>query len=195
MVHMAPVKPPVADPWWDYVRRSAAALQRGDAPPQIAVHGPILDHDEQARVHATAEVSRLCAGDGSYQRTSLLLVGSLGLTLGVLAAQGIVNGRRRRRAERDLIPSWRMRQAAKVLITNQRLLCPAIDGTMLSFWFDYVSEFHPNLQARSVVFAFGDECAPLRLDGAAVPALALWSAVGIYGPNWSADPRLAAVLP
>lgn len=34
----------------------------------------------------------------------------------------------------------------------------------------------------------------MRLQGPATPAIALWSAVQVYGDAWKTDPRLAALL-
>jgi hypothetical protein len=184
----------LADPWWDYARRCAAALVAGLDPPAVTVYGPILDDDEQARLSTTAGVSRLLAGDGSYRHGSLLLFGSPGFTLGMLAAQGLVNRRRRRQAERDEIPAWRAHRVGNVVVTDQRIMCSASDGTLLDFWFGDVTEFYPDLTSRTAVFAFGEDCAPLRIDGAAAPAVALWAAVGLYGYRWTSDVRLQPLL-
>lgn len=184
-----------SDPWWDYARGCAQALAQGIEPAPITVYGPIFDEDEQPRICTTTQVSRLLGGDGTYAHTSLLMLGNPAVTIGALAAQGVINHRRRRHARRDLMPQWRHRHAATVVVTDQRLMCSAADGTMVDFWFTAITEFYPDLATRSVVFAFGDECAPLRFDGPAAPALALWSAVGLYGPRWVDDVRLAPLVP
>jgi hypothetical protein len=184
-----------SDPWWDYSRRCAAdALADGVEPPAVAVYGPILADDERARLCTTAGVSRLLAGDGTYRHSSLLLFGTPGFTLGMLAAQGFVNRRRRRQARRDEIPAWRSHRIATTIVTDRRIMAGATDGTLLDFWFIDVTEFHPDLASRTVVFAFGDDCAPLRIDGPAAPAVALWTAVGIYGHRWAEDVRLQPLL-
>lgn len=178
------------DPWWRYTYECATALINGVEPPPATVYGPVLEDDERPRLCTTAGISRLLAGDGSYQRSSLLLFGTAGLTLGMLAAQGIVNHRRRQRARRDQLPAWRLHRAGTVIVTDRRIMCSGTDGALLDFWFGAVTEFYPDLAARTIVLAFGDECAPLRLDGAAAPAVALWTAVGLYGDQWVNDPRL-----
>jgi hypothetical protein len=184
------------DPWWDYACAAANALSKGLPPPIISVHGPVLDSDEQPRLTAPAQISRLVAGDGSYQRSTAMLLGSPMLTLSVLGAQGILNFRRRQRAHRDTIPTWRLHRLGTVLITDQRLICPAADGTeLLSFWFTNATEYHPNVAQRTLELAFSTvECEPLRLGGPAVPALALWTAVAIYGHDWINDDRLHPLL-
>ena len=182
------------DPWWGYAQGCAAALTSGVEPPVVAVYGPVLDDDERPRLCTTAGVSRLLAGDGSYRDTSLLLFGSAGLMLGMLAAQGFVNHRRRRQARRDALPAWRSYRLATVVVTDRRIMCSALDGTLLDFWFADVTEFYPDLASRTAVFAFGEDCAPLRISGAAAPAVALWSAVGLYGYRWADDVRLQPLL-
>ncbi len=188
------LQPRSADPWWDYATASAAALQQGYTPPAVPIYGPVLEPDESVYLQAPAQYSRLLAGDGSYRRNSTILLGSLGFTLAVLAAQGAVNHRRRRRAERDMEPAWGNHRTIPVTVTTHRLLCPSAEGRLLTFWFAYATEFYPDLHHRSVTYAFGNHCDPLRLEGPAAPAQALWSAVEILGPSWSDDPRFAPLL-
>ena len=183
-----------SDPWWDYAQHCAAALVADIEPPAVAVYGPILEDGEQARLCTTAGVSRLLAGDGTYEHGSLMLFGSPGFTLGMLAAQGLVNRHRRRQAERDEIPTWRSYRVGTVVITDRRIMCSTSDGTLLDFWFGDVTEFYPDLASRTVVFAFGEDCAPLRIDGAAAPAVALWAGVGLYGYRWTHDVRLQPLM-
>lgn len=178
------------DPWWRYTQGCATALICGTEPPAVTVYGPVLEEDERPRVCTTAGISRLLTGDGSYRRSSLLLFGTPSVTLGMLAAQGFVNHRRRQQARREQIPAWRLQRVGTVIVTDRRIMCSGIEGTLLAFWFDGVTEFYPDLAARTVVFAFGDQCEPLRIEGAAAPAVALWSAVGIYGDRWVYDQRL-----
>lgn len=181
---------PAPDPWWRYTQDCAAALIGGVEPPMVSVYGPVLGQDECPRLCTTAGISRLIAGDGSYKRSSLLLFGTPGLTLGMLAAQGFVNHRRRQQARRDQIPAWRLHRQGTVIVTDQRIMCSGIDGNLLHFWFDDVTEFYPDLASRTVILAFGEQYAPLRIDGAAAPAIALWSAVGLYRERWVDDQRL-----
>lgn len=182
------------DPWWSYAHACATALYRGEPAPSVNVYGPVLEDGEAARVCTTAMSSRLNAGDGSYQRSSTFLLGSPAVMVGVLAAQGFMNHRRRKQAERDIVAQWRDPRQATVVVTDERLMCSGPDGTLLDFWFEHVTEFYPDLLARSVTFAFGDRCSPLRLDGPAAPAIALWCAHAIYGPAWVNDGRFAPLL-
>lgn len=187
--------PQVSDPWWAYAQGAAAALAQGIAPPEVAVYGPILHEDEYAYLCTTASTSRLLAGDGTYRHTSLMALGSAKFMVGMLAAQGFINHRRRKAAQREAVPSWQLHQVGTVILTDRRMICTGSDGSLLEFWFSHVTEFYPDLRARSIVLAFGEDCAPLRIDGPAVPAIALWAAVGIYGDRWINDARLHPLVP
>lgn len=184
----------VHDPWWEYARGCAEALRAGTPAPSIAVYGPILNPDEQARLCTTAISSRLVAGDGSYQRSSTFVMGTPLLMAGMLAAQGVTNSRRRKQAQRDEVPQWREQHQCTVIVTDDRLMCSRSDGTFNDFWFGYVTEFYPDLAARTVTFAYGDRCVPLKLTGPATVAIALWSARALYGPAWINDIRLHSLL-
>lgn len=183
------------DPWWEYAAGAAAALLAGYEPPALPTFGPVLQSDESVYIQTEAHYSRLRGGgDGHYGRSRTMILGGVGLTLGMLAAQGIMDRRQRRRIERDQVPAWRDQCYVPVTVTTHRLLCPAFDGQLESFWFVHATEFYPDLAQRSVTLAFGDEYEPLRLTGPAAPAIALWSAVEILGPRWHEDVRLHPLL-
>lgn len=57
-----------------------------------------------------------------------------------------------------------------------------------------VTEFYPDLASRTVVFAFGEDCVPLRIAGPAAAAVALWAGVGLYGYRCVHDVRLQPLL-
>jgi hypothetical protein len=183
-----------SDPWWEYASGCAVALDAGEPAPSIAVYGPILNQDEHARLCTTAISSRLVAGDGSYQRSSSFVLGSPWLMAGMLAAQGLANSRRRKQAQRDEVAQWREQHHCTVIVTDERLMCSRSDGTFIDFWFGYVNEFYPDLQSRTVTFAYGERCVPLRLAGPATVAIALWSALALYGPAWINDIRMHPLL-
>lgn len=186
--------PIVSDPWWEYARGCAAALNAGSPAPSIAVYGPILNPDEHAQLCTTAISSRLVSGDGYYERSSAFVLGSPWLMAGMLATQGVTNRRRRKQAQRDEMPQWREQHQCTVIVTDERLMCSRSDGTFIDFWFGYVTEFYPDLHSRTVTFAYGERCVPLQLAGPATVAIALWSARALYGPAWINDIRLHPLL-
>ena len=177
-----------------YARGCAAALRAGYQPPALAIYGPVMYPEEVPLLSAPAGHARLIGGDGQYRHTSLLLLGSPAVVVAGLAAQGFINHRRRRQARRDAVSCWLPCGEATVIATTQRLLCNRTDDGWISFWFQDVDEFYPELQHYAVTIGFAENCATLRLHGPAIRTLALWSAVGILGDRWADDPRLAALL-
>ena len=59
---------------------------------------------------------------------------------------------------------------------------------------DSITGFYPDLDTWTAVLATGDGYPPVRLQGPAVPLVALWTATAVLGERWAHDPRLAALL-
>lgn len=184
------------DPWWDYARGCATALTRGREPPAHPMHGLLLEPGELVRHHATAHYSRLQRGPAAQHRgRAPIMAYNPMLMMGTMAAQAIADRRRNQQDAKQSQPEWRLTRPASVLTTTQRIMCNRPDGGWLSFWYHDLAEHHIDLPTRTLVMAFNhDQCAPVRLQGPATPAIALWSAVQVYGGAWKTDPRLAALL-
>ena len=184
------------DPWWDYAHGCATALAQGREPPAHPMHGLLLEPGELVRTHATAHYSRLQRGPAAQHggRAPIMAYNPM-LMMGTMAAQAIADRRRNRQDAKQSQPEWRLERNASVLTTTQRIMCNRPDGGWLSFWYQDLAEHHIDLPTRTLVMAFNhDQCAPLRLQGPATPAIALWSAVQVYGDAWKTDPRLAPLL-
>ncbi|MDH6279112.1 hypothetical protein [Prescottella agglutinans] len=179
--------------WWTYAVECARQIRAGSPPPALTVHGLVMGHGERPIVEGTAEYSRYWAGDGTYYRTSSFAIGSPALVLGSIAGTMIANSNAKRAAERNATLMWREHQPIRFLVTNHRVLCHTATKGWLSFYFNAVTEFHPDLHGWSLVLAFQDT-APLALSGPAAPALALWCGHGILGERWVTDPRMAPLL-
>lgn len=179
--------------WWDYAHQIARALWAGDPIPTIGVHGPVLEGDEAAYLFATATYSRFAAGDDRYDALNVVVLARPAITAGTLALQGIVNHRRKAAARRAAAPQWRATRDVHVVATSERLLTNTAAG-WISFWHDAVTEFYVDLYGWTMTLGFGDQCPPLKLTGLPVPAISVLSAYRIYGNQWSADPRLSALL-
>ncbi len=183
------------DPWWDYTHGCAQALRQGREPPAHPVHGLLLEPGETVRNHASVQYSRLEPGRTAQPgaRAPVMAYNPV-MMMGSMAVQGIADARRNRQASQQSQPEWRLTRPASVLTTDQRVMCNRPDGGWLSFWYQDLSEHHIDLSTRTLVMAFDqDQCAPVRLQGPAMPAIALWSSVGIYGDAWKDDPRLSAL--
>ena len=163
---------------------------RGIAPPVIDIYGPVLDNDEDGLLDTEMTYSRLYGGDGSYHRSDMLVLGRPALMAGVLAANAVVNHRRKVAARRESEVCWRDSQPARVWVTTHRLVCDTTYG-LVSFHYDAATEFYPDLDNWTLTLGFDDSCPPLRLSGPAAPAVCLWAATAILGDRWLRDPRLA----
>jgi hypothetical protein len=182
--------------WWTYARVAAqsAYYNHSFAPSRIEIYGPVLDPDEAALLNTHATYSRFHGEDGSYQHFDLFAVGRPSVMIGVMAGNAILNARRKAKARDAATPRWRSQQPCQIIVTNHRLLCHIAARGWLSFYYDAVTEFHPDLNAWTLTLGFDDQCAPLRISGPPVPALSLWAAIGIEGPRWHNDPRLSPLL-
>lgn len=180
----------------DYAHGCATALAHGRQPPAHPVHGLLLQPGEQVRNHATAQYSRLQSGPAAPtgHRAPIMAYNPV-LMMGTMAVQAVADARRHRHNARQAQPEWRLTRPASVITTTERIMCNRPDGGWLSFWYQDLAEHHIDLPRRTLVMAFAhDQCAPVRLQGPAVPAIALWSAVQVYGDAWKTDPRLSALL-
>ena len=184
------------DPWWDYAHGCATALTQGREPPAHPVHGLILEPGEWVRTHAPAVYSRLQRGPAADRGARApIMAYNPTLMLGTMAVQALAERRRNRHDAQQAQPEWRMTRPASVITTTERIMCNRPDGGWLSFWYQDLTEHHIDLPRRTLVLAFHhQQCAPVRLQGPATPAIALWSAVQVYGDAWKTDPRLTALL-
>ena len=144
----------------------------------------------------TAQVtySRFYGGDGTYQDSDLFVIGHPAVMIGSLALNAALKARRKAKARDAATPRWRSDPACQIIATNERLLCHIAARGWLSFYYDAVSEFHPDLHAWTLTLGFDDQCSPLRISGPPVPALSLWAAIGIEDHRWHNDPRLRPLL-
>lgn len=179
--------------WWEYACRSARLHRDGHPPPEIAVHGLILEKTERALLMTNATYTRRYGSNGTYYRQSIFAFGHPAVVAGALAGTALVNSARKRAAQQAAQVSWRDQQEVDVLVTDRRLFCNTRQRGWMSFWFNSVAELYPNLDDWSLTLGFRS-ATPLRLAGPAAPALALWTSVGVLGSRWTGDPRLASLL-
>ncbi len=190
-----PAQPP-KDPWqwwWDQARLSAQAFLAGHIPSEIAIFGPVLDDDERGLLEADVDVSFFYGGTGQYARSDYFVVGRPAVMVGALAVNAAINRRRKIAAQRDAEPTWRDRQTAHLWSTTHRLIWDRGQGVE-SLAYCEITGFYPDLDTWTAVLATGDGYPPVRLQGPAVPLVALWTATAVLGERWAHDPRLGALL-
>lgn len=179
--------------WWQYARHSARCWLNGIAPPVIDIHGPVLDDDEHGLLEADMAYSRLYGGDARYRRSDVIVLGRPAVMAGVLAVSAVTNHRRKVAARREAEVCWRDAQLTHVWVTTHRLIVAGTFG-LASFYYESVTEFHPDLDNWSLTLGFDESCPPLRLSGPASPAICLWAGTAILGDRWLRDPRLGRLV-
>ncbi|MCV7419318.1 hypothetical protein H7K45_02080 [Mycobacterium yunnanensis] len=180
-----------ATTWWRYAIDCARTLRAHRQPPAVDVWGPILAPGEHGLMPVgNLAYSRLYGGDGRYHQSNLFVFGKPEFVLGALGVNALVNHQRRAEAQRRAAVQWRDHQVAPVFVTSARLWCSVARHGWISFSLNDILEFHPDLDNWALTLSFRGAVVPLRLQGPAAPAVALWVAVGVFGDQWARDPRL-----
>lgn len=166
-------------------------LAAGGDPVELPPSALRLNHDEAAYADAIVGYARFYGMNVSYERSSMLLLGSASFVAAGLAANAIANSSAKRRAEAMAATQWRDHAHAHTVLTNQRILAD-FRGSWLSFWHEGVVEFQGDLGQWLIVLRYqvGD---PLMLHGPAVPWFAVLIARLVYGPRGLQLPVLAPI--
>ncbi|WP_424467226.1 hypothetical protein [Pseudoclavibacter helvolus] len=128
---------------------------------------------------APATYGRYYGRDVSYSTTSGFFFGNPAFVVAGLAVTAMGNASAKSRAEREAAEQWREWQTARVLVSNQRLVCFA-GGRWLSFWYSGVVVSYPSMRDRSLTLQFGD-AEPLMLIGEHVPLAIVMATYSMHG--------------
>jgi len=79
-------------------------------------------------------------GDGSYDRGDFFVVGRPAVMAGALAANAVLNHRRKVAARREAETRWRDTQTARVWVTTERLICNSAAHGLISLY--YYADLH-----------------------------------------------------
>lgn len=182
-----------AEVWTEYARSAATALRNRTPLPGIEVYGPVLRTGERALFQGDVNYARMYGGDGTYNTTGLFVLGNPAVMLGSFAAAGIINHRRKARARREAAVQWRDHQRVGFIATTHRLMIHTGRGWG-NFAYGAITEFYPDLENWNLTMGFGGQCAPLLLNGAPVPAVAVIAAAATMPDRWMDDPRLRTLV-
>ncbi len=115
----------------EHGRQLAAFFRAGNEPESRP--SPIALYPNERYYHgAPVQVWQWIGGDGTYERTSGVAIGSIRFMAAYYAINAISNASARSRARRDLQPRWRVLGNAVVHLTNFRM---AVQG--LSVWWEF----------------------------------------------------------
>lgn len=171
-----------AQSYWDGAKDLTRMLAVDQVPTAGAVWGVVLQQGEQMIIDAPADYARYYGTDSVYQHTSGFFFGSTSFVVAAYGANALANASRRRSAEQAAQTQWREIQQARVIVTDQRVLCQRADGRWLSFWYGGATAVYPEPENWNIVFDFPDT-EPLMLHGPAAPYACVAAVYGIYGSD------------
>ncbi|PPF45533.1 hypothetical protein C5B85_08185 [Pseudoclavibacter sp. AY1F1] len=128
---------------------------------------------------APATYARYYGRDVAYSTSSGFFFGHPAFVVAGLAVTAMGNASAKSQAQREAAEQWREWQTARVLVSNQRLVCCA-GGRWLSFWYSGVVASYPSLRDRTLTLQFG-EGEPLMLVGDHVPLAIVMATYSMHG--------------
>jgi hypothetical protein len=129
-----------------------------------------------------ADYSRYYGQDVTYATRGGFFYGHPTFVLAGIAATAIGNASRRSSAQAQAQTQWRDFQPARVIVTNQRLVCWA-DGRWLTFSYSAMTAVYPEVDHWALVCEFGDVAVPLRLTGVSAPLISVMTILLTHGPD------------
>jgi hypothetical protein len=159
---------------------------------QLAVLPPNavrLKPDEVLYADAMLGYARYYGTTVSYERSSMLLLGSASFVAAGMAANAMMNSSAKQRAAAQAATQWRDHAQVRTMLTNQRLMCD-YGGEWLSFWHEGVVEFQGDMAQWLFVLRY-QVGHPIMLHGPATPWFAVSVAHLVYGPHGLRLPVLA----
>lgn len=175
--------------WWGAGRELTRQLVAGTPPVPLTVWGLVLAPGEVAYLaDAPVFYSRFCALDSGpvAPGRSVYYLGGRGGESGAMLVAAttslIVETVELRRARDAAQTRWRLHQHTRAFATDRRLVILSQDR-WLSFSYSTVLGFYPDLEHGQVTLEFTGTCAPVRLQGPAVPWIAALLCWALHGPD------------
>ncbi|WP_166969336.1 hypothetical protein [Brevibacterium atlanticum] len=109
-----------------------------------------------------AKYARFYGQDVTYRTAGTIAMGSPLFVIGAMIGSSVGNANARAQAQRQAAAQWREIQYVDVLVTDRRLIIP-VGGRMLSFYYNALAAFYPDLDAMTLTLDFGDNTEPLQL--------------------------------
>ena len=138
------------------------ALMRGDRLSAMENFNLNLEPGEGIVDQYRAKYARFYGQNMTYQTGGVFAMGSPLFVAGAIIGSAVGNANARARAQRMAAAQWREIQYVDVLVTERRLIIP-IGGRTLSFYFNAVTAFFPEIDAMTLTLDFGDRTEPMQL--------------------------------
>jgi hypothetical protein len=171
---------------WTHAQALRASLIAREIPAAIRVWEVVPNPGEVMFFDFSADYARYYGRDVTYSQSGGFFFGHPAFVLAGLAATSIGNTSRRNAAVTASQATWRERQPARVVVTNQRLVCHA-GGHWLSFPFSSMTAVYPEVDRWTLICEFGDSAEPLLLAGPQSALISVMTVLLTYGADAVAE--------
>jgi hypothetical protein len=171
---------------WSRAQVLRSSLIAREVPPAIRVWEVVPNAEEVMFFDLSAEYARYYGRDVQYSQSTGFFFGHPAFVIAGLAATGIGNARRRNAAVTASQATWRELQPARVIVTNQRLVCHA-GGQWLSFPYSSMTAVYPEVDRWALICEFGGTAEPLLLAGPDATLICVMTVLLTHGPDAVAD--------
>ncbi|MGO4784358.1 hypothetical protein [Cryobacterium sp. W22_MBD10_FK3] len=171
---------------WSQAQALRASLIAREVPPAIRVWEVVPNAGEVMFFDLSADYARYYGRDVQYSQSGGFFFGHPAFVLAGLAATGIGNTRRRNAAIAASQATWRESQPARVVVTNQRLVCHA-GGQWLSFPYSTMTAVYPEVDRWTLICEFGGTAEPLLLAGPDAALISVMTVLLTHGADAVAE--------
>jgi hypothetical protein len=171
---------------WSRAQALRASLTAREIPPAIRVWEVVPNIGEVMFFDLSADYARYYGRDVQYSQSSGFFFGHPAFVIAGLAATGIGNTRRRNAAVTASRATWRELQPARVVVTNQRLVCHA-GGQWLSFPYSSMTAVYPEVDRWTLICEFGGTAEPLLLAGPDAALIGVMTVLLTHGSDAVAE--------
>lgn len=144
-------------------------LARGDSLPSSDGFNLNLEPGESLLDQYRAKYARFYGQNVTYGTGGVFAMGSPLFIAGAMIGSAVGRANARAQAQRLAAAQWREIQYVDVLVTDRRLIIP-VGGRTLSFYFNAVAAFFPELDAMTLTLDFGDRTEPLQIFSPGIAA-------------------------
>lgn len=137
-------------------------FQCGDEPERLQSFNLNLEQGERIFDQLRAKYARYYGMDVTYQTGGVFAMGSPLFVTGALIGSAIGRSNARTRAQQMAAAQWREIQYVDVLITDRRFIIP-VGGRTLSFYFNAVVAYFPEIEAMTLTLDYGGQTQPMQL--------------------------------
>ena len=145
------------------------ALARGDSLPSSDDFNLNLEPGESLLDQYRAKYARFYGQNVTYSTGGVFAMGSPLFVAGAMIGSAVGRANARAQAQRVAAAQWREIQYVDVLVTDRRLIIP-VGSRTLSFYFNAVAAFFPELEAMTLTLDFGDRTEPLQIFSPGIAA-------------------------